>query len=234
MGGISRGLDFLKRQQEAAAARANQENIWKFWIRSGESARFYFLGSDVDNDMLAPMVHSIERTKKDGQKFPVDVLCERESRDEPRENCQYCVSGAQGPWHRLISWVYVDQVIHPSQDKPEWALMKRGNAKVFVETPDPHVRLFIMKTRMAQQVMSKYDENLTLFDRYFKLEKSGTGTSTLEILSCPDDATEIPAEVKEANANLKSLEEAIRSEFGRWAPAAPKSAGGAGLQQTLN
>lgn len=227
MGGISKGLDFLRRQKAASEARDNSTPIFKLWVSSGDTAKFYILADDVDADMMAPMVHSLERTiangDRKGEKFKVDVLCERETRDEPLENCKYCSEGVEGPWHRLITWVWVDTIVHDklkvnkkTGSAYEWEMMKRGNTKVYVETPDPRVRLFIMKTKVAQQIMKKYDEQGSLFDRSFKLEKTGTQQSTQEILSCPEEAQQLPPEVIEAYKNLPSLEEAIRQEFGRY------------------
>jgi len=234
MSGISKGLDFLRQQQARQSQRDNREVIYKLWISSGDTAKYWMLVQDVDADMMAPMVHSEEKTvmkdgPRKGTKFTVDILCERETRDEPIENCQYCAEGVKLLGHRLICWVYAESITHETQKKPEWELAKKGNTKLYLETPDPRVRLLIMKNRLAQQVLKKYEENGSLFDRPYKLEKTGTGTSTLEILSCPDDAVPVPAEVTAAYNSLMPLEDAIRSEFGRFTKTARPQLGGRGI-----
>lgn len=241
MAGLNRGLSFLKEQQEAAAERqaAKDNPIWKLWVSSGDTARYWHLVKDVDTDMKVPLVHSMEKTvmqgPRKGNKFQVDVLCQRDSFEDPEEDCEYCMEAVPGPWYRLITWVYVDQILHATNTKDKdgkWELKKRGTGKIYVETPEPNVRMLIMKTRLTNQVMARYEEYGTLYDRYYKLEKTGSGQQTVELL-LPDSEIAVPAEVEEAYRNLMPLEDAIRQEFGRFTTK-PKSREGRGQREPQN
>lgn len=218
--GISRGMAFLKGQQEAAERareeRATQDTnkikVFNLWVASGDVARFWFLAPDVENDLMAPMLHSIPAPWGKTEKDVTDVLCARASREDPKEMCEYCMEGAVGPWHRLCVWTYCDTILHENQKKPEWTLGKRGTKKVFIETPDPRVRLLVTKTRLSQQIMNKYDEFESLFDRPYTLERTGTGTAIQDILT-PGAPESPPQQVLEAYANVVPLEDALRSKF---------------------
>lgn len=208
-----RGLGFLKQQQEAYGSQGDR--IPKMWFKTGDVAKFWF-GVFKDEDFLVPLMHIVKRQRRDGTLYTADVLCSRETRDDPRELCEVCVSGeGQGPFERLVAWTYVEAVAHPSKaakGSDNWRQVKVGNSFVWLEECN-ELRLFIMKSRMQEQVEARFNESGTLADRRYKLEIIGEKQSRQEIL-IPDAPSEMPAEVRAAFENAMSLDDAMQQEFG--------------------
>lgn len=191
-------------------------------------------------EIVVPMIHTVPKKRKDGSPWRKDVLCARTSYDDDTY-CELCASDDEeikGPWPRLVTYVYVTTIAHPKRDPgKDWEQRVANGRTVYVETVNAP-RLLIAKNKLSQQIDEYYmgdpeDESMvnrppTLLDRPYRLSKIGEGTTAYEELrSLP--AAEMPAEVREAIAQMKPLAETVEAEFSDGQPARqqrPAASGG--------
>ncbi len=219
-----RGLGFMRQYETAERS----ERMYKLWLRSGESATFWFI-NDASN-MLEVLMHMQQRTSRTGKSYTVDVLCTRANPEEPRDKCALCMvddESVKGPWSRLLTLVYVERISHLRRDKDTWVAKQGPDGTIFYVEEVNAPRLLIAKSwihdeiyRMAHGGGSELDdlsvgEPVSLTDRLFVLRKTGTGAQTREEISALPTRP-IPEAVTAARAEFaERLEEIAVADLGQ-------------------
>lgn len=245
-GGFGRGLQFLKEQQEKMGGRFG-DRMQKLWLKNGESARFVFVQDH--GDIAVPLVHMVERFKKNGDKYNADVLCARRSMSEDPKVCTVCLTeGSKGPWPRFVAIVWVDIIVHPTRKEgTSWTPVTiSGSSGTLYKEEVRDYRLLIMREKLTSQIGAYLagdpldpsaptpDSILPVWWRY---RVSGEGAQKQELLE-PSQAIGSPAKdgqvpevdklAESARASAPVLEEVITAEFGN----APKATVAAGSGQS--
>lgn len=222
-----RGLSYLRQQREAHPQRS-ESTMLSFWPSPNEITQFWFLNEP--DEFLIPLIHSVERTRrspKPGQKatYSADVLCGRHSYDEPKEQCEYCVADAKGPWQRAAAYIFVEKVFHknppPEGKGVDWKPLRRaGTDQTIWEETVNAPRFFMMKDAMAEQVEAEYlgdpdnqTRTPTLLDRPFRVDVTGEGATRRDVLK-HQDPRPMPADAVEARTSLPPLEETAVAKMG--------------------
>ena len=220
---MGKGFAFLRQQREAHPSRGDR--MMSFWPSPKDIAQFWF--ATTAEDAFVPLVHGVERKRRDGSTYTADALCQRATYDEPKENCPLCVAGAKGPWYRTCMYVWVDKVYHkfPPPEGKTWKKVQRANSDQALwleEVNGP--RFWMMKDAMAEQVEAAYlgdpddtDRVPTLFDRPYRVDVTGEGSTRRDILK-PLDKKEMPAEVLEGIKALPPIEVTAQDKMGERKP----------------
>jgi hypothetical protein len=91
------------------------------------------------------------------------------------------------------------------------------------ETSD--TRLFIIKSKVADQIKDEYHERGTLMDRYYDLTRYGvSGKGPVSYVLKPKDPSEPGEACAKVLAELRPLEEVVLEEFSDTAPQAASAA----------
>lgn len=227
-GGYGKGLAFLKEQQEKMGGRFG-DRMQKLWLKNGESARFAFIQDH--GDIAVPLVHMVERFKKNGDKYNADVLCARRSMSEDPTVCTVCLTeGSRGPWPRFVAIVWVDIIVHPTKkDGSNWSPVTiSGNTGTFYKEEVKDYRLLIMRDKLTSQIGAylagdPLDPSAPTPDSilpvWWRFRVSGEGAQKQEILEAAPQSP-ITDDVVGARGAAPALEEVITAEFG----AAPRTA----------
>lgn len=232
--GYGRGLAYLRQQREAHPR--NENRMMSFWPSPREIAQFWWM--TAPEDFLIVLIHGVDRPKRGGGTYTADVLCSRKSYDEPKENCEYCVAGAKGPWYRTCGYIWIEKIYHkfPPQDGKgaDWKVVNRQGTdqKLWVEEVNAP-RFWSMKDAMSEQVESAYLGDIddtarvpTLFDRPYRVDVTGEGSTRRDNLKGLEPK-EMPQAVKDARAAMAPLEETVQDKMGERKVKASNGGGGA-------
>lgn len=238
-GSYGRGLAFLKEQQEKIGSRFG-DRMNKLWLKNGESARFVFVQDHTD--IAVPLVHMVERFKKNGEKYNADALCARRSISEDPSVCTICLTeGSKGPWPRFVAIVWVDIIVHPTKkDGSNWSPVNLSGANgTYYKEEVRDYRLLIMREKLTSQINAHLagdplDPSApapeSILPIWWRYRVSGEGAQKQELLEPssplgvpPREGAPVPevdTSAIEARGKAPDLEATITSEFG----VAPRSA----------
>jgi len=233
-GGFGTGLKFLRDQQEQIGGRGSGNRMFKLWLKNGDTAKFWFIQDH--EDIAVPLVHMVERKKKNGEAYNADVLCARKTLSDDPKTCAYCVDGERGPWPRYVAIVWVDIIVHPTRPEGKsWQpIAVTGATGTFYKEEVKGYQLLIMRDKLTGQLtdyltgdpISDTPPPTTILDRGWRYKAMGERANKMETLT-PDATPTVPDAVIQARRTAPSLEETIIAEFG--APKAPTVASGNGL-----
>jgi hypothetical protein len=229
MAGINRGLAFLREQSERVASRSG--NIMNsLWFKNDERAEFWFLNDE--NGMYTALMHAVERPSRTGGKpWVADVLCKRDTYDDPREMCPLCVAGAKGPWYRVGTLVFVTRIIYlTKREGDDIKPVKLAGTNSFVYQKEINeVRILLMKDRIARQAAdiaagisaegllsdATTTEPVNLMDYPFTVNRTGFGPQVVEVLKALQKKP-IPEAVLAARVGADDrLREVMQEKFGQ-------------------
>lgn len=221
-----KGLSYLHQQREAYA-NSSGNRMQAYWPNAREIYEFRF--TQEVNDFIVPLVHLEERTKRDGGKYTTEVLCARETYEDPKEKCEKCMSGSyKGPFFRTVTLVWVERIFHLYPPKEgqgaDWKRVKRAGTDSVVYVEDVNApRFFCFKDPIADQIeaanlgdIDLSEENTrvpTVMDRAFRIEVTGEKQSRRDILK-PQAIKPPTVEQLEAWRELPSVEEVLIDKMG--------------------
>lgn len=232
MGGYGRGLQFLKEQQERMGSRFG-DRMQKLWLKNGESAKFAFVQDHTD--IAVPLVHMVERKKRNGDSYNADVLCARRSMSEDPTVCQICMTeGSKGPWPRFVAIVWVDIIVHPTRKEGvSWVpVTVAGSTGTLYKEEVRDYRLLIMREKLTSQISAylagdPLDPTAptpeTILPIWWRYRVSGESAQKQELLEpsvaigTPDkqgNPQAVDALLVEARKAAPVLDEVITAEFG--------------------
>lgn len=219
--GVNKGLEFLREQREKIGAGSG-DRYWNLWIKPGDRAQFWFLTDGPD--LAVVLMHVVDVVGRGGKSFSKDVLCARAS-IEDETHCDLCETDR--PMLRVISYVYVTQIIHARRDpkaknSDQWEPFRAGESGVtrFREKVNA-VRLLAARRELASLISDEFNGDPlaedygtrkgTLLDRPFALKRADEEKSRESIEA--GAPREMPDEVKAAMADLPPLEDTIQRQY---------------------
>jgi len=211
----------------------------KLWLRTNETAQFYFL---VEYDQLTNLfLHVIEKPRGGGKNpIKLDVLCTRRDYDDDSSTCPICVEQERGPMLRIVTPVWVKQIIHPNNvPGSKWRQINTrdgatGEQKAMFAESIEDVMLWNIRPKVADQLISYLstggdDVNPTpvdtILDRGFRVRILGEGQQRNDVFS-HEHVPGVPDAVLDARKNARDIDEWMAAEFTDEMPKAT-AAGGA-------
>lgn len=205
--------------KEIYEENSNFSGMREFFVRKGESARFWFM-EDYEN-LPGAFVHNLTRQTKTGRDFYPTVYCERTSVEDDDSVCKYCSDG-ENYSIVAVAPVWVDIIGHVEPDKDgKWEARRNSSGDpVYVENVE-QIRLFVIKNYMDENLktilygdgLDGDGEETSLTAQPFTLTKSDGKKSQNVIVKRNGDSA--PAEAVKAYEAI-DLEEEIDKFFTRF------------------
>ena len=218
MGGVGRGIDFLREQREKRGyGGSSQDRMKQFWLQDDQDRAHMYFGTDGDACVVRGY-HSRQIAGRNGkQDWTKEIVCPRtlafDAAGEQDDSipCTDC-DGGDNPWLKPAFYVYVDFIDHatPGDGRQQG---KRGNLVVYRE-PVREVRLWLVKTKDQPRIFDKFGEFATLLDAPYDFTRFGvrkaTNTSYELARGVPEPR---PQAVTDALGAVPDLAEVVARDF---------------------
>lgn len=225
MGGVGRGIDFLREQREKRGYGGTAREYMKgFWLVDDQDRARMFFGTEGDQCVVRGY-HTRQIQGRNGKRdWTKELVCPRtrafELGGEADESipCTDCDGGDQA-WLKPAFYVYVVHIDH-NQPAPGRQQGKRGNLIVYRE-PINEVRLWLVKTKDQPRISDKFGEFGTLLDVSYDFTRFGAKGQQGTSYSLERNAAEPrPQAVTDAFLAVPDLAEVVARDFADRAPQA--------------